>query len=251
MTTATKPNEHPILFKGPMVNAILRGHKTQTRRIVDPQPTDADDRLHGGQLAERAPYEIEDYETGHPRGYGFSNDTGDGGTDWKCPYGRPGDHLWVRETWAVSNIYDNVRPRDICKELREGMPAPKAPCKVAYAATGGCWGLRNRPSIHMPRWASRITLDITDVRVERLQDITSEDAIAEGTERKRGIWRDYQEKRESYRSSLTPIDSFRTLWDSINAKRKDKQGNRLPYAWDDNPWVWVIQWAPYTKEAAR
>lgn len=175
--------EHPILFSSPMVLAIMGGKKTQTRRVMKPQPQDMDEWSG-----------LNEYTDGR---YGFQTATG---IDYFCTYGRPGDRLWVRETYNGN------------KEVG-----------LAYRATNpelnGCpW----RPSIFMPRWASRITLEIVSVRVERLNDISEEDAMAEGV------------TRPPYYSAAPHYQIwFRNLWDSINAKRG--------YSWDSNPWVWVIE----------
>jgi hypothetical protein len=210
--------EKPILFSGDMVRAIMDGRKTQTRRVsgldrFNKQPGRW--RLEGNMMA-------------------F-----DGGFDYvelpKSPYGRPGDCLWVRETWATVNSYDTLPPSKI---PHGGKSWPV----VWYDADPGAAGLSNtksphlgkkRPSIFMPRWASRLTLRVTDVRVERLQDITEEDARAEGSgysvEDSRGnVWDARSIGREgSY------ITGFKCLWDSINAKRG--------YAWDSNRYVWVVE----------
>jgi hypothetical protein len=159
-------NERPILFSGEMVRAILEGRKTQTRRVIKPQLR----------------------------------------INYKCPYGQPGDRLWVRETWQCfkPNTEEIINPNTV--NIRA----------LAYRATNE-WRGKWRPSIHMPRWASRITLEITAVRVERLQDIGEVDAMREGDPT----------------CENTHIDWFRALWDSINAKRG--------YSWESNPWVWVVE----------
>jgi hypothetical protein len=150
----------------------------------------------------------------------------DGGFDYvelpKSPYGRPGDYLWVRETWATVNSYDTLPPSKI---PHGGKSWPV----VWYDADPGAAGLSNtksphlgkkRPSIFMPRWASRLMPRVTDVTVERVQDITLADAIMEGCP-------------DSELDGLSPLDWFETLWDSINAKRG--------YDWDANPYVWVVE----------
>lgn len=185
--------ERPILFSAPMVRALLAGRKQQTRRILKPQPQ----MVQGKRIA---PWE------------------GDGvtlmrlleQTGKRCPYGQPGDRLWVRESWGVSPIYDNTKPRDL---KPRGM-------KVGYAADDGLRGCKTRPSIHMPRWAGRITLEVTGVRVERLQDISEADALAEG------VSAILDEMRRA-----TPRCDFQALWQSING----------PDSWAANPWVWVIE----------
>jgi hypothetical protein len=181
----SKRKERPILFSGPMVRAILAGRKTQTRRIVKNQEW-----------------------------YNLKGDYGDRlrGVD-RCPYGHPGERLWVRETWFCAT----------------GEPGP-ALCH--YQADGdrpefkGLW----KPSIHMFRWASRITLEITGVRVERLQDISEADAIAEGIAKHSDQWIDYPAGKSAAGWS-DPRKSFTSLWQSING------GD----SWNANPWVWVVE----------
>ena len=161
--------ERPILFSAPMVQAILDGRKTQTRRIVKPAVDAYVNELHGSELAKRAPYEIEPEDGFHPSiGFGFSDDRSG---IWRSPYGRPGDQLWVRETWAATCALDEDKPTDLSPDhdywYRADDPSDD---RI------GRW----RPSIHMPRWASRIDLLVTGVRVQKLQDISEEDAKAEG-----------------------------------------------------------------------
>lgn len=135
--------ERPILFSAPMVRALLAGTKTQTRRVLKPQPGD------DGKFADLK-------------------------SCYRAHRIMRGDRLWVRETWAVGSIYDGMPPRDINPGGKPGW------CGIRYAATDERFGIKDRVSIHMPRWASRLTLTVTDVRVQRLQDISEEDAIAEG-----------------------------------------------------------------------
>ena len=200
--------ERPILFSGPMVRALLAGTKTQTRRVfktrnggVWPHPND----LPGMQQVLRT-----------------------------CPYGRPGDRLWVRETWMNLQGTGIERVSGSNEDYAYGADTPKG----SYGDDQRkCFGLKWRPSIHMPRAASRITLEISDRRVERLQDISEADAVAEGIFRKvRGtpigdmvetatggqlIYADPSQAREEYRR----------LWEQING----------PGSWAKNPWVWVLQ----------
>ena len=179
--------EHPILFSGEMVKAILEGRKTQTRRVIKHIP---------------AMGKPDDW-CGKIKNPSFRQLFGDYARF--CPYGEPGDRLWVRETWA-----------DLRSYINETYPN-QAP--VAYKAddtylVGEKW----KPSIFMPRWASRITLEVVKVRVERVQEISVVDAIAEGIHPVYGA---------------QSIMCYAQLWDSINAKRG--------YPWDSNPWVWVIE----------
>lgn len=174
--------ERPILFSAPMVRSILEGRKTQTRRVIK-QP--------GLDMVES----VIDYN-----GY-FTWDTFDYDLRPLCPYGHPGDRLWVRETFGIS-AHNGV------------VPFYKATEAIALVYK---W----KPSIHMPRWASRITLEIVNVRVERLQDISAEDCIAEGV---------LSTLRE-HDAVIDLRDKYRALWESING----------PGSWEINPWAWVIE----------
>lgn len=211
--------ERPILFSAPMVRALLDGSKTQTRRVVKlphENPLGKWEALpwggpNGGRTrsGETVPAQM---VIGHSR-------TGD---ILSCPYGQPDDRLWVRETFA--HMYRG-----------NSMPESRRGDDVVYAADGfapdsyvyGAW----KPSIHMPRWASRIDLEVTGVRVERLQDISRDDAKAEGCE--------HGDSCDHARLSCADIGclgpdyriGYRTLWEQING----------PGSWDANPWVWVVE----------
>lgn len=204
--------ERPILFSAPMVRAILEGRKTVTRREVKKRA--ALDCLAAG---------FEPAFLALP-----------GNADL-CPYGTSGDRLWVRETWAADAQVDEVAPRD----LSQGEP-------IYYAADGaarqtGCAMIKpgkGRPSIHMPRWVSRILLEITDVSVERLQDISGAQAIAEGIVgvafRPDDGWpicTGYMVGPDDGKTSLetTAAKAFAGLWDSVGGD------------WNANPWVWVVE----------
>jgi hypothetical protein len=207
--------ERPILFSGPMVRAILDGTKSQTRRIVKPQPT-------------------KDYVTLMPLSGELVGVTKHGGPvdnrGWlHCPYGKPGDRLWVRETWrpfyesdtGVCGIQYNARGHEEYYEKEE---------KEAWTKTlrgNDNW----RPSIHMPRWASRITLEVVSVRVERLQHISEEDAKAEGIMWMPGEDIDGYSAGSGFGHWNTSKDAFWDLWVSINGCE----------SWDANPWVWVVE----------
>jgi len=205
----------PILFSGAMVRAILAGRKTQTRRVVEPAPTD-----YGLDWREDE-YGFCAWQDG---GLLLDEHSAYGGPCQRvCPYGRPGDRLWVRETWAL--LSDNN-----CDEDGDG---------YVYRADGQPWdemeGWRWRPSIHMPRDACRLTLEITGVRVERLNSISIADIMAEGT---------YHNRKLAPQVSDDPWCNFEQawidLWDSINAKRG--------CAWDADPWVWVIEFERCAEE---
>ena len=196
-------SEKPIIMSGASVRAILGGNKTQTRRVVKPQPKRVKTvRFHPFPSRETSVIE-----------------------DWKIPKARyaVGDRLWVRETWGLwSETWTD------CGWEAEGLSGGKQPRKlpqsnsferffIAYKATGLdyelCDGERWYPSIFMPKWAARVWLEVTGVRVERVQDLTKQDALAEGMQ------------------GCFPRIDFETLWDSINTK----------YPWADNPWVWIYE----------
>lgn len=201
--------ERPILMSSPMVRAILAGTKTQTRRVV--------------QIPRRGAFVVLDHGEGW---WPYQSDCGESALcndgnehPMGCPYGMPGDRLWVRETCIIADkdfpdFRDPSWPKD-----NEGVPRV-----VQYLATtpdrthAADYGYtKATPSIHMPRWASRITLEVTGVRVERLQDISEDDACAEGMGSR--ITRDCK------------VPKFARLWDEINGKRAP---------WASNPWVWVV-----------
>lgn len=217
--------ERPILFKGAMVLAILDGRKTQTRRVVTADVAEALDFLGGHADGEPATGEDIDIRWGQA-----DDDDGKiGKAQWlaSCAeypdegvieigagYGQPGDKLWVREAWRT--IGDDGRCNDV--PPRDLQPSPvwyEADGKAAISELVG----KYRPPMFMPRWASRITLEITNVRVERLQEISNDDALAEGINRPI--------------DARYPVDEFRALWDSINATRG--------FGWDVNSWVWVVE----------
>lgn len=135
-----------------------------------------------------------------------------------CPYGDEGDRLWVKENWAVHKHYDTMSPRFV--EIAMG--GDTLGCVSYEANVHEDWAGRNRPSIHMPRWASRITLEITHVRVERVQEISTEDIIKEGL----------STRLREHDAVVDLSDKWKMLWDSINEPRG--------YGWDKNPWVWAV-----------
>lgn len=190
--------ERPILFSAPMIRAILDGRKTQTRRVVKPQPS---------RIGALGPIANE--------------------RTVRCPFGQLGDRLWVREAWALTKAYDRLPVSEKSPGGWKNVVRRRA--DEVHEGALLDWG-RWRPSMHMPRWASRITLEITGVRVERLQDIASADARKEGIEchEKDGTEWFHAAGRDYHIAKL----AFFGLWDSIN-------GNRAP--WASNPWVWVIK----------
>jgi len=221
-----------------MVRALLAGTKTQTRRIVKGTPLRSD---------------FECYHRPDGLFIWVSGKVGEGvgvSLPFSSPYGFPGDRLRVKEhAW----MWCEKRPNGISKTGRQKYryePLQSAP--VIYCAdrpekpgtlvvspeTGHEWGWRKKLGRFLPKWASRITLEITAVRVERLNDISEEDAIAEGIEgcrpsnRCQHAWRDYlQGKYDPFEWYANPRDSYRSLWESING----------PGSWTLNPWVWVIE----------
>ena len=214
MITSTK--ERPILFKGAMVRAILDGSKTQTRRILKLPPMQPWQSGSNGWSFIECDHSIEDCNNFVA---GFSDGRGTI-INVKCPYGTPvflafnraADRLWVRETWSVSSAHDYLSPKDIPISAR-----------VDYAADGSSGYIfgKGRPPIFMPRWASRIALEITAIRVERLQDISEADARAEGVTPTA-----FEKLNDNWGGVL-----YRKLWESIHG----------PGSWDANPWLWVIQ----------
>lgn len=207
--------ERPILFSAPMVRALLAGTKTQTRRVVKPTPPTG---AHLHNITCQSGYRY----AADPALILPAFDPNQGRVRWDCPHGQPGDLLWVRESFCP------IYPQD--PHYNGGRPI-----EYDYLATykhgdrlGDLIGVKKKwkPSIHMPRAASRITLEVTGVRVERLQDISEADAVAEGA-----------------RPTLAPLDTvrlgaagtakegFRQIWESING----------PDSWEANPWVWVVE----------
>jgi len=232
--SVTNFKERPILFSAPMVNAILEGRKTQTRRVMTVQPPD----WYNGHvdIASKDAFAVWLGET-------ESQDESHGG-ELKFPYGNIGDSLWVRENIRFGKGYDGVKPKDIPKEPH---------IKRWYEADTGMGEVPHgfgviRPSIFMPRYFSRITLDITRIRVELLRDISEEDAKAEGVPENMTyvpvqICQDAMEALKAGghtqfidRMVNPPImqdwrAGFQRLWQSINGKD----------SWNQNPWVWVIE----------
>ena len=213
--------EHPILFSAPMVRALLDGSKTKTRRVLKPQPPEDVVRIAVENFTPIVSDKHGDQQPG-PEIFGAYDMTGSWGT--KCPHGQPGDRLWVRESWAPDPPCDGTWGYTEWAGCREGRIAGvperfRHPQHCIYAATWKGAPLRWTPSIHMPRWASRITLDVTGVRVERLQDISDADSLAEGVDRTNTSIPGYAKER------------YRQRWESING----------PGSWDENPWVWVIE----------
>jgi len=212
---------HPILFKGDMVRAIQGGRKTQTRRVIRNLPSS----WVQGKRPSHPSWTDRDFAFFDP-----AHPTDTYPTCFTCPYGVPGDFLWVRETWATYKCLDKDPPRLTGKNSAFWYRADSSVRNLEglRSETRGKW----RPSIHMPRWASRISLEVTGVRVERVQEIaTLRDIPAEGVD-----CRGY----EGHALSVHQMrGKFWGLWDSINAKRG--------YGWELNPWVFVIEFLKRTE----
>lgn len=248
--------EHPILFSTAMVRATLDNRKTQTRRVIKPQPHYADG--------------VWSYSSNRPdrlgscwkNGFNLSRLTV---TRELCPHGKIGDRLWVREGWWDLGSVENgkwvgrcslhtVGPRyvaDCSDPFAEGIGGVVQPIKCHWKESKlfhATW--RKRPSIHMPKWACRLWLEITNIRVERVQNISEEDAIAEGlteyfwpkdlpaeilarTQGKRHWNHVIMKRGRKVNVWDSAIKAFRELWDDMNAKRGS--------GWEINPWVWVIE----------
>ena len=204
--------DRPILFSAPMIRALLDGRKTQTRRIIKPQPNMVRgvSPTFSGLVAR--PYAIE----GTWRLYGS-----DVASDAFNVRFRKGDRLYVRETWRAEARWDGFSP----SEIRAASPIYYAANQDPRDSEPGCAG-RIRSGIHMPRWASRLTLTVTDVRVQRLQEISETDAAAEGAER---LVMD-DEGRFYQRDNGTHRCGFAGLWAHINGAG----------SWDANPWIFAL-----------
>lgn len=210
-----------------MVRALLAGTKTQTRRVLKVQPPLGTTSV--------AAYHHPDDSDGRPRFWSLGPDPeAHGATDYlqlgwayPCPYGRPGERLWVRETHA---------PQPDCslswEKWMRGAGGEKPIIHYAADATERTWVDQWRPSIHMPRWASRIDLEITGVRVERLQDISEADAIAEGISGPHNVgYPAYRVPDDSKPRYSRASAAYEALWEQINGDG----------SWAADPWVWVVE----------
>ena len=216
--------ERPIIFSAPMVRALLAGTKTQTRRVV--------------KMKSHQQIEQRDDGTNWPWMYDGERDC----DSWMaCHYGQPGDRLWVKETWRTADTLDARSPSAIAEKCMDaGYSKPWAPLQWEadgqrnreWSGFGPGNGVvvgpgKTRVSIHMPRWASRITLEITGVRVERLQEIDIADAQAEGVSDTGAFILDGEGNEQG-----GPIAEYAVLWDQIHGDG----------SWESNPWAWVIEY---------
>lgn len=225
--------ERPILFSGEMVRALLAGTKTQTRRIIKCPPSTGAFALIG--MADGSWWPVKSID-------GESLDDGNGcETFMTCPFGKPGDRLWVRESFCAYGYWTqrwNTKKAkqewcfvDLTLGVGLSYHFDFASVTGKFRAMGAAW--HRRPSLFMPRVASRLTLEVTEVRVQRLQEISEDDALAEGIERcGSAFWRDYLEpaKSEYPHVAVSPRTSYSTLWELINGVG----------SWDENPWVWAV-----------
>ncbi|MBA1294416.1 hypothetical protein G7025_13715 [Pseudomonas lurida] len=231
----TAIKERPILFSAPMVRAVLEGRKTVTRRPVKALGLQWLEDFTPEYVAEAA--------------------------NNLCPYGKPGDRLWVRETWYCNHSEVQKGPylqpadmQDLDQAREDGDLVYAADGLNSYEQDQPTW----RPSIHMPRWASRILLEITDVRVERLQDISDEQALAEGiipvpktTEGSHQFWRNYHLSGDGTFCVRTPKESFKSLWCHVaggSFPKGEAAYKASPHSWDANPWVWVVEFKPVERK---
>ena len=220
--------EHPILFNQEMVKAEHADRKTQTRRAVKPQPINEHGEIYktgiiGPEFYEPATYDKNGDMISGKEIFGAYDEYGDWGV--KCPYGKIGDRLWVRETFRFYDGEDDTEYT--CRSIEYRADT------IGYHPD-----IRWKPSIYMPRRACRTVLEIVDIRIERVQDITEADAMAEGIKEVGNCSPpdyDYNAKQYYVAKSLheTAKNAFQHLWNSINAKRG--------MGWDVNPWVWVVE----------
>ena len=241
-------SDKPILFSAPMVRALLEGRKTQTRRVLKPQPSEWTARI----IDISTPYFCDDHQAWGQMETIWSSPS------WDSPMGEPmreewhplplrfaiGVRLWVREAWRVDRRHDHEPPRDVDTKT------------VWYEADGEVCGAgivlgRYRHARFMPRWASRLTLTVTNVRVERLQDISEEDAWAEGIWRVDGFthrdgtdhadWSWQDEDCDFDLNGTDARDGYSKLWDHINGAG----------AWEENPWVVAVSFSVALKNIDR
>ena len=217
----TNPGKKPILFQSEMVRAILEKRKRQARWIITDRRKECQEAVEKADAVHWVDGMIE----GQPLGIsGWFFQEGARlftGTKLACPYGQPGDRLWVREAWRTIQGADDIPPRNLMNveqftTYEADEPKPSGMGKL-------------RPSMFMPRWASRLTLEIVSVRVERLQDISDADALDEGvTQWAKGAL------SPAGQNELSAIGQYGMLWESING----------PDSWAANAWVWVVEFTP-------
>lgn len=194
----------PILFSTEMVKALLLGQKTQTRRVIKPQPDD-DGLWNDTDLPRSLQSNLKGWN-------GTVNETGES-KEFRCPYGQVGDLLWVRETWRIDGHTTK------CYLYKADLPVFSG-------------GVKWKPSIFMPRYACRLVLRITNIKVERLQSISEEDARREGVKYDLSLeFNQYLNYEKGIYQCPSAVESFKSLWSEINGEK----------SWSENPFVWVIQ----------
>lgn len=255
-------SDRPIIFSAPMIRALLDGRKTQTRRLIKlngyrpefcgPRGCEGDPTCWGWEDSEHGDWVTLEKEAGQRMGW----------RDWRGAYA-PGDRLYVREAWCTSPPYDDIKPSEMGGDESIRYAADGAWESWGWGDLGCVVGGRARSSIHMPRWASRLTLTVTDVRVQRVQDISEADAKAEGlaTVTKDGsLWKWGIPDRDGLPGNddhgwhwrdwkADPREAFRDIWNSIHG----------PDAWAANPWVCALTFTverrnidtPTTDEATK
>lgn len=247
--------EYPILFNAAMVKALLSKGKTQTRRPVIPRtpPTVIPQSMDPWYISG----ELQRYDDGRPLWAGYHPKYPTGYKWFACDYGQPGDRLWVRETWGRVEPYPDasdslempeVDPshnekilaywrKRICYRADNGVEPDPTPEDAEKGHCRGKW----RPSIHMPRWASRITLEVTDVTVERLQDIDEADSDAEGVAVSHYYCDEGTNVDPTPVHRCNPIAAFQELWNETYTRRG--------LGWDVNPWVWAVSFKVFVLES--
>lgn len=251
-------HEHPLLMKGPLVRATLEGRKTQTRRLVTPRNSTIDsmDLQALGAKSVKAAWSMLDWSGASATGMWWAVPPRQ--VTRLCsevlvrPRVEPGHALWIRESWRTGIALDDEAPSMLASWAAAAGHEPCGPLRYETDGTtvdahrlglashyGHTWG-RLRPGIHLPRWACRLVLPVVGVRAVRVQEISEEDALAEGCT---GYDPEPADEGGTYygwpgRSSVpSPLAHFRCLWDEIN-------GHRPGAAWADNPPLWVYEWRP-------
>lgn len=218
--------ERPILFSTPMVQAILAGNKTMTRRVIKPQGLIRDDGFLCTEALNNSQWRK--VEKALPESFG---------ANYFCPYGKPGDRLWVRETWTKYYYSDECGythyDQPMIYYLADGIPDFEIVDGDGFIIEDQ--RIKWSPSIHMPKAAARIWLEVVSVRVERLQEITESDCYKEGIRPESVL--EFRNRTGKGTDHIAKAD-FKNLWDSINAKRG--------YGWDSNPWVWRVEFKRVT-----
>lgn len=225
----SSPKERGIIFSGLLVMAIIEGRKTQTRRVIKPQPLSMGEAEDGGErndlvLMNGEVRKLHESRSRNKRATGMIT-----ARPYRCPYSSIGDRLYVRETWVPKNWTDAECVRAGCPDAATHPTETYlgTPTRAIYRASytepqdAGPW----KPSIFQPKWASRIMLEITDVRVQRLQDISGVDAVAEG------VSTEAEYELMHYGGYKRAKAEFRALWDKINGAK---------HPWSANDWVWAL-----------